>query len=87
MTSEDVNKTAAGYRQLVAGDLAPWFVAPSLRNPRFTMDTTAGRWILLVFFGTTQMPSDAKALDELLADKPVSTSRTKPYGCSVKYAN
>lgn len=28
----------------------------------------------------------AKALDELLAGKPVSTAETKPYGCSVKYA-
>lgn len=27
-----------------------------------------------------------KALDELLAGKTVSTSETKPYGCSVKYA-
>lgn len=28
----------------------------------------------------------AKALDELLAGKPVSTPETKSYGCSVKYA-
>jgi peroxiredoxin len=28
-----------------------------------------------------------QALDELAAGKPVSTSRTKPYGCSVKYAS
>lgn len=28
----------------------------------------------------------AKALDELLAGKPISMSETKPYGCSVKYA-
>ena len=27
----------------------------------------------------------AKALDELLSGKPISTSRTNPYGCSVKY--
>ena len=27
------------------------------------------------------------ALDEVMAGKPVSTSQTKPYGCSVKYAN
>lgn len=27
----------------------------------------------------------AKALDELLAGKPVTTKETKPYGCSVKY--
>lgn len=28
----------------------------------------------------------AKALDELLAGKPISMPETKPYGCSVKYA-
>jgi peroxiredoxin len=28
-----------------------------------------------------------RALEELLAGKPVSVSQTKPYGCSVKYAN
>ena len=27
----------------------------------------------------------AKALDEVLAGKPVSTAETKPYGCGVKY--
>ncbi|MFN3385670.1 MAG: redoxin domain-containing protein [Candidatus Thermochlorobacter sp.] len=29
----------------------------------------------------------AKALDEVLAGKPISTATTKPYGCSVKYAD
>lgn len=29
----------------------------------------------------------AKALDELLANKPVSQPETKPYGCGVKYAD
>jgi peroxiredoxin len=29
----------------------------------------------------------ANALDELLEDKPVSTPKTEPYGCGVKYAN
>jgi peroxiredoxin len=28
-----------------------------------------------------------KALDEVLAGKPVSVSQTKPYGCTVKYAD
>jgi len=28
----------------------------------------------------------AKSLDEVLAGKPVSEPRTKPYGCSIKYA-
>lgn len=29
----------------------------------------------------------ARALDEVLAGSPVTTAQTKPYGCSVKYAN
>ncbi len=29
----------------------------------------------------------AKALDEIIAGKPVTTQNTKPYGCSVHYAN
>ena len=28
----------------------------------------------------------AKAIDELAANKPVTTKETKPYGCNVKYA-
>ena len=38
--------------------------------------------------GTTDDPTNyvAKALDEVLAGKPVTTAETKPYGCSVKYA-
>jgi hypothetical protein len=29
----------------------------------------------------------AKALDEILAGKPVSVASSAPYGCSVKYVN
>jgi len=29
----------------------------------------------------------AKALDEILAGKPVTTAQTKPYGCTVKYGS
>jgi len=38
--------------------------------------------------GTEAEPTNyvAKALDEVLAGKPVTTAETKPYGCSVKYA-
>ncbi len=42
--------------------------------------------------GDSKSPSDkvnyvAKALDEVLAGKPVSEAETSPYGCSVKYAD
>ena len=36
--------------------------------------------------GATAVNYVQKALDELLADKPVTISQTKSYGCSVKYA-
>jgi len=51
----------------------------------------------LVYNGAIDNNSDASklgdknyarlALDEILAGKPVTTSETKPYGCSVKYGN
>ena len=28
-----------------------------------------------------------EAVDEVIAGKPVAVSKTKPYGCSVKYAD
>lgn len=36
---------------------------------------------------TTVVNYVEKALDELLAGKPVSVPQSKPYGCSMKYAN
>ena len=37
--------------------------------------------------GSDRINYVAKALDEILAGKPVSTPQTKSYGCSVKYAS
>jgi peroxiredoxin len=37
--------------------------------------------------GSDKVNYVAKALDEVLASKPVSTPQTKSYGCSVHYAN
>lgn len=38
--------------RLIPGDAAPWFVARSVRNPRFHLDTAAGRYLLLYFAGS-----------------------------------
>lgn len=40
------------YRALEIGDPAPWFAQRSLSNPNFHFDTTAGRYLVLCFFGS-----------------------------------
>jgi hypothetical protein len=37
--------------------------------------------------GTGKTNYVAKALDEVLANKPVTTAETKPYGCTVKFGS
>ena len=55
---------------------APWFMTARLTaSPiRFTTRTRRSNYV-------------REAVDELLAGKPVVVSQTKPYGCSVKYAD
>ncbi len=48
----------ATFKVLAPGDPAPWFRARSLSRPDFAFDTTAGRYLVLGFFGTA---SDALA--------------------------
>jgi peroxiredoxin len=40
------------FANLLPGDPAPYFVAPTTTSPRFTFDTAAGRYIVLCFLGT-----------------------------------
>jgi len=47
------------------GEPAPWFVARSTANPRFTFHTAAGRYIVLGFVGSARQPLVAAALAEL----------------------
>jgi len=47
------------------GEPAPWFVARSTANPRFTFHTVAGRYIALCFVGAAEHPLAAAALAEL----------------------
>jgi peroxiredoxin/predicted 2-oxoglutarate/Fe(II)-dependent dioxygenase YbiX len=44
--------TSARYRDLQAGDPAPWFVQRCTSNERYAFDTVAGRYIVLCFFGS-----------------------------------
>lgn len=40
------------YRRLDAGDPAPWFTQRSTTSPAYHFDTTAGRYIVLCFYGS-----------------------------------
>ncbi|HWW27881.1 MAG TPA: 2OG-Fe(II) oxygenase [Caulobacter sp.] len=47
------------------GEPAPWFVARSTSNPRFSFHTIAGRYIALCFAGSASHPLAAAALAEI----------------------
>jgi predicted 2-oxoglutarate/Fe(II)-dependent dioxygenase YbiX/peroxiredoxin len=54
------------------GDYAPWFHAPALAgNPSFAFDSTAGRHVLLLFFGSAQHEPCAEALRLIEANRPL----------------
>ncbi|MEM7303423.1 MAG: 2OG-Fe(II) oxygenase [Pseudomonadota bacterium] len=50
------------YVNLMPGDPVPWFALPSGENPRYVLDTTAGRYIVLCFFVTAADPTSREAL-------------------------
>jgi len=41
---------------LLPGQNAPWFIVPSPSNPEFAFETTAGRYVLMLFLPTDQEP-------------------------------
>ena len=53
------------FQRLEAGDPAPWFTQRTANNPRFVMDVSAGRYIVLGFYGSA---GDAvrRAIDDIL---------------------
>jgi predicted 2-oxoglutarate/Fe(II)-dependent dioxygenase YbiX len=53
--------------QLLPGDSAPWFTAPTPSNPEFVFDTAAGRYVLLAFLSGTDAAANAEALRTLAA--------------------
>ncbi|HWA23540.1 MAG TPA: 2OG-Fe(II) oxygenase [Caulobacterales bacterium] len=64
MTDVIDTKAAARFADLQIGDLAPWFRQRSTSNPDFVFDTTAGRYIVLCFFGSE---SDQAARGRILS--------------------
>ena len=53
--------------RLLTGDAAPWFTARSTGNPRYVFDTAAGRYAVMLFFGSGSDPASAAAL-RMVAD-------------------
>ncbi len=50
---------------LTVGEPAPWFIAPSLTNPKFRFHTVAGRYVMLCFFGSAGDKGSQKVLEEV----------------------
>jgi peroxiredoxin/predicted 2-oxoglutarate/Fe(II)-dependent dioxygenase YbiX len=59
------------YRVLAPGDPAPWFHQRSTSNERYAFDTTAGRYIVLCFYGTAADPRARAALAAVDANRRV----------------
>lgn len=55
------------YLQISPGEPAPWFTLPSAASPRYSIDTVAGRYLLLCFFGSTSNPHSAARLQAVQA--------------------
>lgn len=47
------------------GENAPWFHLPTGKKPRYSFDAAAGRYVLLVFFGSSTEPQAREVLQRL----------------------
>jgi peroxiredoxin/predicted 2-oxoglutarate/Fe(II)-dependent dioxygenase YbiX len=56
-------------RELIPGEPAPWFTARSTANERFHFDTTAGRYVVMMFFGSAGVASSAFALAQFMQQR------------------
>lgn len=52
-----------------AGEPAPFFTAATDGVDRFSLDVTAGRWIVLMFFGSLSSPASREALELVLGGR------------------
>lgn len=50
---------------LIIGDPVPSFSARGFSNPQYAFDSVAGRYVVLTFIGSTQIPGMAELLDHL----------------------
>jgi predicted 2-oxoglutarate/Fe(II)-dependent dioxygenase YbiX/peroxiredoxin len=61
--SNEMMDAARPYAALHPGDPAPWFHQRASNNPRFALDTAAGRYIVLCFFASAGDAAARAALD------------------------
>ncbi|WP_083811559.1 2OG-Fe(II) oxygenase [Asticcacaulis biprosthecium] len=73
---QDVNDTIAevapsrpAYRNLSAGDPAPWFHQVSTSHPNYAFSSVGGRYVLMGFFGTAGDPMVQNALTAVMANR------------------
>ena len=57
------------FQRLEAGDPAPWFSQRTANNPRFVMDVSAGRFIVLGFYASAGDAAGRAAIDDILAHR------------------
>ncbi|NPD17093.1 redoxin domain-containing protein [Xinfangfangia sp. D13-10-4-6] len=55
------------YRQITAGEPAPYFTQRAYGTPSYTIDTAAGRYLVLCFFGSAASPHSAPRLQAVRA--------------------
>jgi peroxiredoxin len=76
------------YKDLLTGDPAPWFHARANTRERFALDTVAGRYIVLCFFGSMAHPKSRMALDAVFAEPALfDDERACFFGVSVDPAD
>ena len=59
------------FKSLEPGDPAPWFRQRSFANPRYVLDTAAGRYLVLCFFGTAANAQSRAAIAEVMQARQV----------------
>ena len=49
--------------QFLAGDSVPYFHCPTTLNPKFCFDSIGGRYLVLCFYGSTQIEKNSKVIE------------------------
>ena len=57
------------YRRLEVGDPGPWFIQRTAHNPRFVIDVTGGRYIVLGFYGSSRDEAGSAAIAKIRANR------------------
>jgi len=72
----------AKYRNMTAGDPAPWFKQRTLANPKFNFDSIGGRYAVLCFFGSASVPQTEAILKAVAADPSFDDVKASFFGVS-----